>query len=65
MTRYEYYQNRIDNITNMELEIYQNVGLCECFYILENIKTEIRNKQLSLTIENGKKKANLFYRIFN
>lgn len=65
MTRYEYYQNQIDNITNMELEIYYNVGSYKNFYILENMKAEIRNKQLNLTIKNGEKKANLFYRIFN
>ena len=65
MTKYEYHQDQIDDITNTMIDIYQKFGKCGCFILLENAKQNIREKQLNLTIESGKKKANFFYRIFN
>ena len=64
MTKYEYHQDQIDDITNTMIDIYQKFGKCDCFILLENAKQNIREKQLNLTIESGKKKANFFYRIF-
>lgn len=68
MTKYEYHQNQIDRITGEQLEIYKKSKDSKsqyCWKLLDNVKRNIKNKQLALTVEDGKKKASLFYRIFN
>ena len=65
MTRYEYLQNQIDSITDMQRAMRNQFGKQEGMKLLEGVKNNIKNKQLNLTMENGMKKAGMVYRIFN
>lgn len=64
MTRYEYFQEQLDSITNAQLQCYRAGDSNSCAF-LEEVKNNIRKKQLNLSVKDAQKKAGLLYRMSN